>query len=493
MSKLAEAQRAYNEAAGRLQEAADAIDNAPDDTTEERATELRTAFTDAKEDAESRMAARDELQEIANARKAHPVIDTAPVGRQDVPADLEWRDSDGNVIAPPTVGRYEGGQAAGLGYRGFNFNKPNTDPFKRIRVGKEPLTYERGGQNSVFKDLLDRRDGDHKAAERILRHIDEMIVEKRALNETAGTGGEFVPPLWMQDEWIKLLRAGRPYANAVQRRPLPPDTNSINFPSVTAGAAVATQADGGAVQSTDPTTSSLSVPVKTIAGQVDLARQLLDRSVPGMDEVLFDDLARAYATKLDVQCLNGSGSGANATGTLQTGSIGSVSYTSGSPTAYGLWSKILSAVSTVATGIYQPPTAIIMYPSRWYWMLAALDSQNRPLVVPSDQAGINNLALMDTVGAENLVGRIAGVPVIIDASIPTNLGAGTNQDIVIVQRLEHTWLFEDEAPRMKLYEEVLSGNLQIRCQIFGYFAFTAGRYPASICTVGGTGLTTPSF
>jgi hypothetical protein len=129
-----------------------------------------------------------------------------------------------------------------------------------------------------------------------------MRVEKRDISTTAGGTGEFVPPTYLQDQWIPLLRAGRPTANLMNSRPLIPGTMVYHFPKLSGGAATAIQtADNAAIQETDPTSTDYSVSVKTIAGQVDISRQLYDFSNPGMDEIIMADLAADYATKLDVQ------------------------------------------------------------------------------------------------------------------------------------------------------------------------------------------------
>lgn len=449
---IVEAERAYNDAVERLNRARDQVNTLAEDSScsDKKFERAQLKFEAAQAVVESRQRA---------------LIDTAVAV-----------DSNGEVVS-----------GSGHGWDGYAFREGKGQR-PRLSV-REPLTYERGSERSFFHDFyFGLKMNSQEARARLEQHTREMA----ALNETAGSGGEFVPPLWMMDEWIRLARAARPFANAVNRRPLPPNTNSINFPSVSGGAATAAQSDGGSVQSTDPTTSSLSVPVRTIAGQVDLARQLLDRSVPGMDEVLFDDLARDYATKLDVQTISGSGTAPNAKGILNASGITTITYTSGSPTAYAAWQAVGQGLSKISYSRYLPPQLVVMHPRRWYWFISSLDSQNRPLVVPADQAGINTLALFDTVGAENLVGRVMGLPVIIDASIPTNLGAGTNEDRIIITRTDDVWLFEDAAPRMRLYEEVLSGNLQVRCQVYGYFAFTAERYGAATAVVSGTGLTAPS-
>ena len=472
-NRLEETRSAYDTARERLETSIKAIEDAPD-ADEAKLSELRSEFEAAKTDAETRKNEFEEAESNANlrdlaaeTRKAHP----APV-MPAAPAPTDQRS-----LFPE--------------FRAYNFDKPE---LLKVRVGREPLTYEQFNGQSFFADLYDSRTGDLRAIERLARHGHEMFVEKRAINETAGTGGEFVPPVWLMDKWVKTARAGRPYANIVNRLPLIEKTNSINMPSYTGpSTATAAQSDGGAVQSTDPTTTSVSVPVKTIAGQVDLARQLLDRSVPGMDVVIFDDLIRDYMTKLDVQCLNGSGSGANATGALNTSSIISVTYTSGSPTQTGLFPAFGQAISNIAENRFLAPDVIVMHPRRWYWLVTGLDTQNRPLVVPHDSGqAVNTFAGYDGTYAENAVGRILGLPVVLDASLPTNQGAGTNQDVILVCRTADQWLWEDAAPRTKVFEEVLSGNLQIRCQVFGYFAYTSARYPKSVATITGTGLTAPS-
>jgi HK97 family phage major capsid protein len=112
--------------------------------------------------------------------------------------------------------------------------------------------------------------------------------------------------------------------------PLPDNTDTIIWPKVTSGTATSAQADLGAVQETDPTTAQVSVGVKTVAGQVDVSQQLLDRSQPGIDQILFADLRADYNLRIDLQCLVGSGSGANAKGVLSDTNRTQVTYTDAS-------------------------------------------------------------------------------------------------------------------------------------------------------------------
>jgi HK97 family phage major capsid protein len=363
-----------------------------------------------------------------------------------------------------------------------------------VRVGREPLTYEKhDARVSFFRDLMASENHDSRAKERIARHMQEMETEKRTNpNSTDGQGGEFVPPLWMQNEWLALAKASRPFADACRSVPLPQGTDSINLPTVATGATTATQADAGAVSSTDITTSSYSVGVKTIAGQQDFSLQLLDRSIPGFDVVVYEELQGRYAINIDTQCLAGSGSGANAQGIQTLSGTNSVTYTDASPTVPELYPKIADAIQQIHTGRFLPPSAIVMHPRRWAWVLASLDSSNRPLVVPNGDA-FNQAAVLSRVAPESVVGGMHGLPIIVDANITTTNGASTNEDIIYVARLEDLWLLEDSPVKTRVLREVLSNTLQVRIQLYNYFAFAAGRYPKSISKISGTGLTAPTF
>ena len=57
-----------------------------------------------------------------------------------------------------------------------------------------------------------------------------QVFEQRAINRTDGTGGYFVPPLWLVDQYVPYLRAGRVLANLCHSLPLPGGTDSINLP-----------------------------------------------------------------------------------------------------------------------------------------------------------------------------------------------------------------------------------------------------------------------
>lgn len=402
------------------------------------------------------------------------------------------------------------------------------------KVLSEPLTYQEGSGHSYFLDLaraqLNRGDGDggvQAATERLKRHTAELDVElparearraerarqdegafrrdlgKRAgagtvfekrvnPNRTDGQGGYFVPPLWLIDEYVDLPRFGRTFASSVRNMTLPAGTDSINVPKVATGTATGVQtADAAAVTSVDMTDTFVNAPVRTIAGQQDVAIQLLDQSPAAFDEITFADLIADYNMQVDVQALTGSGSAGQFLGVLNVGGINAVTYTDASPTLPELYTPSMQALSKIARLRKMMPTAVFLTPARWFWMASQLDSQNRPFILPEQNAPFNPLALQTGGDVEGPVGRILNFPLLADGNIPANLGGGTNEERVIAARTSDLYLWEG-AMRSRVLTEVLSNTLQVRLQVYNYAAFMPNRRPESISVISGTGLIAPS-
>lgn len=59
----------------------------------------------------------------------------------------------------------------------------------------------------------------------------------------------------------------------------------------------------------------------------------------------------------------------------------------------------------------------------------------------------------------------------------------------------HLFFEEESAPRNFEIQEIgtTTAQLTLKVVVFGYSAFTAGRYPLASSIISGTGLTTPTF
>lgn len=379
---------------------------------------------------------------------------------------------------------------------------------ERVTVTSEPAVYRKGGQTSYFRDLFraqmkgdsssierlsrnDREVTDH--LERINRGAEEAMagMEARALSTTDGAGGEFVPPLWMINDYIELARGGRVIADQVRPMALPPGTDSISLPRVATGTATAEQTtQNTAVQNTDATTNSVTAAVATIAGQQVVAQQLLDQSPINMDQILLADLAADYAVKADVFVINNNA--ANKLGLLNVSGLNAVTYTDATPTTAEVYPKVADGIQQIHTGRFLPGDKIFMHPRRWAWFTAAVDTAGRPLVTPLANMPQNVLAQMGAVVSEGLVGSLQGLPVYVDPNIPINLGAGTNEDRIIILRSTDVIFFEG-TPQAEAFRETKADQLSVLLRFYNYAALHASRYAKSISVIAGTGLITPTF
>lgn len=367
-----------------------------------------------------------------------------------------------------------------------------TGPTDSPRVQtREPLTYRKaseGGQFSFFKDVYLASKGNSASIARLQRHQREMQVEFRNdLTTVATDGGEFVPPQHLQAEWAALARAGRVFANTIPSRPIPSTGMSFTVPKVTGGTTTALQTtENTGVSETDAVTAEITLTVRTIAGMQDISRQAFERSDPGLDQVIGADLAADYAVRLDTHLIN------HATdGILNNANINAVTYTDASPTVPELYPKLADAIQKIHTLRFMSPDAIFMHPRRWGWIMSSLDTSNRPLVTP--YAPQNSAAGFGGVVAEGAVGNMQGLNVYVDANIPSTNGAGTNEDVIIVTRLADNLFFESPTPTVRTFEDVGSGTLTVRIQVYGFIAYSSDRYGKAHAKITGTGLVAPTF
>lgn len=340
--------------------------------------------------------------------------------------------------------------------------------------------------------------------------------ESRALSRTDGQGGFFVPPLWLVDDYIPYLRAGRTFADLWMNLPLPAGTDSINIPRVVLGAATGPQtSDGQPLPGRDMQDSFVNALVRTVAGQQDAALQLLDQSPVAYDQIIFKDLMADYAMNLSGQLMLGSGVNGQLTGLFPTGVLGSSSgpSTTGrvinnaatvwtSASAANFYQSAAQVISGISRTRFRRPTALVTNDAVWFGMASSTDSNGRPLVVATAAGlGFNQAAGED--GSQNVegpVGHIYGVPWSADPNIPLTFGGTVAPSIgaisqgnvapidgsggnpvytpAIAMVADDLFLWEGEL-RTRTLSEVLSGDLQIRFQVYGYAASMPNRYQDS--------------
>ena len=353
-------------------------------------------------------------------------------------------------------------------------------------VKSEPRTYSRENRNASF--LADafaaQFNNDFGAKERLARHMNEEKVERRDVTSANFAG--LIVPQFLTELAAPLARAGRPVADIARKHALPAAGLTISISKVTTGSSTAVQTEGSAVSETNMDDTKLDISVVTVAGQQTVSRQALERGT-GVDALVMNDLIRSYHTTLDAQVV----------AEINTSAGQSVTATDASPTVAELYPKLLDAIQKVQTTYFGNPNVIVMHPRRLAWILAALDTTNRPLAVPVPQSPMNALAVGDggVVRYANSGYAIAGLPVVTDANVATNLGAGTNEDAIYIGDTNelHLWEDGDGAPMYLRFDQPKAAELDVLAVVYGYSAYTANRYANAWAKVTGTALVTPTF
>jgi hypothetical protein len=363
------------------------------------------------------------------------------------------------------------------------------------RVGQEARTYradqDRRG-SSFERDVASAFFGDYEAQSRLARHMQEERVERGAQIEerAAGTGAfaGLVVPQYLTDLYAPAAAARRPFADAIRPHDLPAQGMTVNLSRITTATSTALQAsENVAVSETDIDDTLMTINVQTNAGQQTLSRQAIERGA-GVEPVVLDDLFRRYSSTLDSTLLNQATNGLTNVATT-------VAYTDATPTVVELYPKTLEALSGVEAALLDQASGeniAVMHSRRWYWLQNAL-SATWPLIsqpgIAAQMAGTN----LGTTYGSGVRGTLPnGTPVIVDNNIGTTLGAGTEDEIYLVDRNEcHLW----EDPNAPMYiraEQPKLANLGVLMVVYGYFAYTHARY-AQARKIAGTGLIAPTF
>jgi len=363
------------------------------------------------------------------------------------------------------------------------------------KVTREARTYSPEGEASFVKDAFAAKfSNDYAASERLARHTREEEIERRSVG--TGNFAGLVIPQYLVDLAAPFARAGRPTADfATNKMALPAAGMTLNISRMTTGTSTAVQAsENDAVSNTNADDTLLTVNVRTIAGQQDISKQAIERGT-GIDQFIVQDLIRGWHTTLDNQILNGTGSSGQILGVTDTPGVNTVTFTSASPTAELLYPKLADAYQQVQTSVFQNPTHWIMHPRRLAFLLASVDTAGRPLVVPTLGGPMNAMA---TGAGQAYYGNsgysLMGLPIVADANVVTDNGAGSDEDRIYCVNANELHLWEQAGSPFALnFDATGAGSLTVKSVVYGYSAFTAGRYPGAVSIISGTGLVAPTF
>lgn len=358
------------------------------------------------------------------------------------------------------------------------------------KVVREERTYNPDAEKrgvSFLGDMLSAQlDGDPEARQRLITHKHEERIERgelRAVGTSAFAG--LTVPQYLTDLVAPTARARRPLADiCMVKHPMPAAGMTVNISRITTGSSAALQsAQADAVSETNMDDTLLTINVQTLAGQQTVSRQAIERGT-GIEQVVLGDLIGAYNTTLDSTLITQATTGLNA---LTDANV-DVAYTDASPTVAELWPKLADMIQQIQSAVYAGASHLVMHPRRWWWLVASVGTSFPFLqVAASAQAG----GSLTSTQYGGVVGNILGLPVVCDANVATTLGGGTEDAIYAVTRDEaHLW--EDSAMFIRA-EQTNAATLGVLLVVYGYVAYTFGRYPSAHGRVAGTGLAAPSF
>jgi hypothetical protein len=360
------------------------------------------------------------------------------------------------------------------------------------RVASEPRTYTRENdpRGAQFeRDVASAFLGDYEARDRVARHQQEERIERPGQIRAAGTGAfsGLVVPQYLTELYAPKAAARRPFADAINKHPLPAQGMTVNLSRITTSTSTAVQTENAAASETDIDDTLLTVNVQTNAGQQTLSRQAIERGA-GVEPVTLDDLFRQYHTMLDSTLLNQATNGLTNVATA-------IAYTDASPTVAELYPKFSQASAAVEAALMDMSSGeniAVMHSRRWYWLQNAMVSTWPAMAQPGIVA-----QMLGTNFAERYGSGVRGVlpnntPVIVDNNIGTTLGGGTEDEIFVVDKNEcHLW--EDpSAPMYIRAEQTKAASLGVLMVVYGYFAYTHARY-SHAQKINGTGLAAPTF
>lgn len=369
---------------------------------------------------------------------------------------------------------------------------------RTVRVGNEPRAYSRetdpNGRQFMRDVALNYMHGDRAkdSTGRLDRHMQEVRVEQgEYLSRAAGTGAfaGLTVPQYLTDMYAPLARTMRPFADACNHHDLPADGMTLNLSRITTGTSAALQAsENSAVSNTDIDDTLLTISVQTNAAQQTLSRQAIERGT-GTEDVTVQDMFRAYASTLDNTLINQASTGLAASATTQTFTTPVTN-----PALYSQIVKAQAGVEAIMLNMASGDNIVVMHSRRWYALQSAL-SATFPLIgqpgVMAQMAGENFKSKYGD-GARGLLPNDA--PVIVDNNIVTNLGGGTNQDEVYVADRQECHLWEDpNAPVFIRAEQPAAASLGVLFVLYGFFAYTFGRYPGQVQKITGAALIPPAF
>lgn len=294
---------------------------------------------------------------------------------------------------------------------GMNQNEMNNFSFVRAIRAHHTGDWRRAGlEREAIQAAADQVG---KSTENIVIPPDMMQRDLAQRDFTkAGTSSASIQTTILSSSFIDILRNHSLLLDRVQM--LAGLTGDIAIPRMSGSATSYWVAEGSNVTESTPTLDQVTLQPKTVGGLVDISRKMLLQSTPDAEMMIRNDLGMVLATEVDRAIINGSGSGAEPEGILNTSGIGSVAIDTngGAPT----WSHMMELIEDVA----------------------AANADNNGVFVTNAavEAKLRKTAKVSSTDSMMILeesGKIAGRDVLVTNQVPSDLtkGAGSSLSAIV--------------------------------------------------------------
>jgi HK97 family phage prohead protease len=264
--------------------------------------------------------------------------------------------------------------------------------------------------------------------------------------DTTGTVAGLIPTPQSTEIINGLSNADRGFIDALSRGTLPAAGMTFEIPKITAVPTTALEAEAAAIDTTDMTSSFVSVDVKKFAGGQTFSVELLDRSSPAFFDELVRQMEFAYAKTTDAYAASVLGASCSLAAVAQDN------------TAAGLLGYTSAGASTVYSGSLGFARNLIVNSTQWGNIMGYNDS-GRPIYNASQPQNAGG-----AVSAQSLRGNVAGLDLYVSRSLD---GYTTgDQSMIVVNPDAFTWY---ESPRLQLRTDITATG-QVSVAYYGYGA-----------------------
>jgi len=225
---------------------------------------------------------------------------------------------------------------------------------------------------------------------------------KRAVTY-GGTGSNIVPTEYLADSFIDVLRnrsVVMPLATM-----LPGLVGNVEIGKKTGSSSASWIAgdNSDSLSESTPVFDQVTLSPKTVGGLITVSHRMLRQSSPAVEMLLRQDLADMLAVEIDMQALQGDGTGNKPVGVLNTTGVGTATYTNGGAPS---WANITGLEGIVAASNADRGS------------LAYLTTPTMAATLKSTDVGTDTGRFIWTSGKEQGTGEMNGLPAYSSGNVP---------------------------------------------------------------------------